>query len=433
MLLAGLVAMTALTARGDEVPAALAQAETLLRAGQPEPAFALLAPLELEEAGSPYFDYLYGIAALDTGRRAEAIVALERVLAREPDFQGARLELARARFENGDLDEARAQFEFLLTESPPPEARTVIGRYLAALDSATTPVSGRFRPYAEVAAGWDSNANASTSSDTFLGFPLNSTNVETDSVFFELAGGFQHALPASSSSGLLTAARLSHRFNPDADFVDQTLVSLGSAWQKVWGPTRATIGASGYYGWLDGSRHAWSGGADLGLARRFGIGWEGAITGRVAALRYAESDLGDLDVNRYIGSLGLTRSGLGSRNGRVGVALLYGQDDEQAAGSAYGNERLGARVFAGWQLGPGATAWFESGYLNTDFDDAPGFFGTDRDDDQWTASFTTLYQGWPLKGYSLAPTIRYTRTDSNVALYDYDRLELGVFLRWSPR
>lgn len=414
----------------------LREAQALLAANQPAEAWALLSPLELDAAGSPYFDYLYGIAALDTGRQAVAITALERVLAGEPDFAGARMELARAHYEAGDYPAAEEQFKYLLTQSPPPGTRAVIDRYLLAMGRGTSLDSGghsRFVPYAEIGAGWDSNANASTGSDTFGIFVLDPNNVETDSTFVELAGGFQHGIATGPGGALISSGRASYRLNPDAHFVDQTLVSLGTAGQKSWGDMRASMGASGYYGWLDGSQHELGAGIDLGLARRFGTDWELGSTGRAGVVRYQQDELEILDVNRYLGTLSLTRTGIGAWNGRVGLVTLFGTDDARDDASPYSNDRLGARVFTGWQLGSRSSLYLEVGYVETNFNNSPGFFGVDRKDEQWAAGLSTEYRDWPASGYSLVPTLRFTNTDSTVSLYEYDRFELGVYLRRSKR
>lgn len=424
------------SATTSDLAGTLREAQALLAANQPAQAFALLTPLELDAAGSPYFDYLYGIAALDTGRQAAAITALERVLAAEPDFAGARMELARARYEAGDYPAAQAQFEYLLTQSPPPATRAFIDRYLVAISQGPDFAAGsrsRFTPYAEIGAGWDSNANASTGSDTFGVFLLNPDNVATDSPFVELAGGFQHGLAVGQSGAVISTGRASYRFNPDADFVNAALVSVGTAGQKTWGATRASIGGSGYFGWLDGSQHELGAGIDLGLAHRVGTNWELGSSGRAGIVRFQQDVLEILDVNRYLGLLSLTRSGIGAHQGRVGLVGLIGTDDARTDGSAYSNERFGGRLFAGWQLGTRSSLNLDAGYLETDFDDAPGFFGEDRQDEQWSVSVSTDYRDWPARGYSLSPTLRFTNTDSTVSLYEYDRFELGVYLRRSKR
>lgn len=423
-------------AAGTDLSGTLKQARTLLSAGQAKEAWALLGPLELDAAGSPYFDYLYGLAALDTGRQAEAIPALERVLAREPDFAGARMELARARFELGDYPAAQVQFDYLLTQSPPPATRAVIDRYLQAMTEGLVPTASarsRFVPYAELGTGWDSNANASTASNTFGPVVLDSNNVETDSTFVELAGGFQHGLATEPDGVLLSTGRASYRLNPEARFVDQALVALGTAGQKSWGQTRATLGASGYSSWLDGSPQALSAGLDLGLARQLGPNWELGSVARIGGLRYQQDDLKILDVNRYLGTLTLLRAGLGTAGGRVGVSALFGTDSATGDDSPYANDRLGGRFFTGWPLGTRGSLFFDVGYLVTDYDRPPDFFGENRQDRQWTAALSTEYRDWPARGYSLVPTLRFTTTDSTVSLYEYERFELGVYLRRSKR
>ena len=36
-------------------------------------------------------------------------------------------------------------------------------------------------------------------------------------------------------------------------------------------------------------------------------------------------------------------------------------------------------------------------------------------------------------GLTVAPRVRYVDNDSDVALYDYDRSEVGIQIRWEPR
>ena len=74
------------------LPALLQQARALLP-DQPEAAWRLLEPQTWHYAGSRDFDYLLGVAALDSHRASEAVMALERVLNNHPDDIPARTEL----------------------------------------------------------------------------------------------------------------------------------------------------------------------------------------------------------------------------------------------------------------------------------------------------------------------------------------------------
>src|SRR5215207_2767472 len=60
-------------------------------------------------------------AAQDSGRFGEAIIALQRVLAVQPDNAPARAELARAYAMAGDIDTAREQFATVVDDPSLPD------------------------------------------------------------------------------------------------------------------------------------------------------------------------------------------------------------------------------------------------------------------------------------------------------------------------
>lgn len=140
----------------------MTQARTLLEAGRPVQAYEILAAREFEFAGNTDYDHLLGIAALDAGRPDRATLALERVLAAQPDFAGARLDIARAYFAMGDMQRARSEFETVAKQSPPPAARATIDRYLKAIDERTETRRTRLSGYVDGALGKDSNVNNAT-------------------------------------------------------------------------------------------------------------------------------------------------------------------------------------------------------------------------------------------------------------------------------
>ena len=192
-----------------DTQALLRQAESSLARGDAETAYTTLSAREAALAGNAVFDYLLGVAALDTGRTSEAIFALRRSLAVEPRFSGARMELARAYYEAGNHALARTLFAALLTENPPPGVRDVLNGYIQAIDRRPAAPRSRFSPFAEIAAGHDSNANGSTSSQQFFGFTLSPQNIATESPFYEFAAGFNWTVPASTRQGWFFGARAS--------------------------------------------------------------------------------------------------------------------------------------------------------------------------------------------------------------------------------
>ena len=138
-------------------PALLQDARQLLAASNPKQAYMILLAQETQLAGNVEFDYLLGVAALDSGKIDEAIIAFERVLQTEPKNAGARLDLARAYFTAGAMDLAQANFLELKASNPPPAALIAIDKYLAAIRERRTQTTNNFSAWGETALGYDSN------------------------------------------------------------------------------------------------------------------------------------------------------------------------------------------------------------------------------------------------------------------------------------
>ena len=432
-----------LTETDPEILRVLNEADALLKQQKSSDAYGLLAGHEAQLGGNPSFDYLLGVAALDSGKPSEAVFALRRVVLAEPRFAGARLELARAQFEIGEYELARTQFQYLLTQSPPENTRAVIEHYLDSIPGRAIPWSrpwqlaeripwrrlgtrDRWSALAQFGAGYDSNANGSTSEQTFLGFTLNPNNVETSSSFGELSLSGNYTLPFSSTSGLITNGQLSHRANTDASFVDQTIASLGSTMVWLRGPYRFTAGLDGYKALLDGSDHESGINLNAGVARRF-ADYEAALSLRAGKLDYVDQDLSLLDANRYLAGLSVTRLNLFDGKARAGATLFAGTDDTQRSGSPYANDRKGLRLFGSWALRADSTIFAELSGMTTDYDGT--FFSSPRKDHLYGVTVAFDLQNFPAEKWSLAPRLRYLQNDSKISLYEYDRVEAVVFIR----
>ena len=138
-------------------PALLRDARQLLAASNPKQAYMILIAQEPQLAGNVEFDYLLGVAALDSGKTDEAIIAFERVLQVDPKNAGARLDLARAYFNHGSMDLAQANFLELKASNPPAEALVAIDKYLAAIRARRAQTGNTFAAWGETALGYDSN------------------------------------------------------------------------------------------------------------------------------------------------------------------------------------------------------------------------------------------------------------------------------------
>jgi len=140
----------------------LREADAMMKSGKPAEAYDLLEPKEFDYSGEISFDYLLGTAALDSGKPDRATIAFERILAVNPKFSGARIDLARAYFAMGSDDLARKEFETVLTQNPPADAAAVIKKYIDVLDERRESKIQQVSTYVEASTGYDSNITAAT-------------------------------------------------------------------------------------------------------------------------------------------------------------------------------------------------------------------------------------------------------------------------------
>jgi hypothetical protein len=67
--------------------------------------------------------------------------------------------------------------------------------------------------------------------------------------------------------------------------------------------------------------------------------------------------------------------------------------------------------------------------MTSDYDGT--FFGSRRKDELFAATLAFDFQNFPAAKWSLAPRVRYMKSDSDVSLYEYDRVEAVIYIRRS--
>ncbi len=407
---------------GEEVKSLLATAKQLVLATRYEEAYQLLGPHELQLAGNADYDYLYGTAAVDSGHADLAIFALERVLEQRPSFAGARLELARAYFDIGDNETARYHFDYLQGQNPPPNVKAAITSYLRAIDR----VAGAYRPihlpYFAAGFGWDSNANASTDVEQFLGFVLDGRNIESDSPFYFARLGDYYSRPLSPEVKLVLTGAIGQRNYPDASFVDATDVNANAGLEWNFGDTKITPTVGAAFNWLDGDDNLDRYTFDVAASHSLTDDWKllGGLT--AAAWRYTD-DLDFRDADIYNARAGFEHYLDPATGSVISLMGMVGTDDTTDSDSPFDNDRW-AVAFAGSRvIGQGMLLSFNAGFRNTDFNGI--FFGRQREDDQWNAAVSLHLFDWPAQGWRVISQVGYTDVDSTVDLYTYDRTEVG--------
>ncbi|TKR56184.1 DUF560 domain-containing protein [Allopusillimonas ginsengisoli] len=159
-----LVPLMAFAAPVPADPELLGRAQDWLQTGQGRTAYGLLEPHEAELAGLPAYDYLLGQAALAAKEPTRAALAFERCLAVEPLNGTCRLGMARAHIALSEVDSARIELGIISRSAPPEPVQDAVAHYLGLLSSTRKANDDRrLSSYLEVGIGYDSNINSATS------------------------------------------------------------------------------------------------------------------------------------------------------------------------------------------------------------------------------------------------------------------------------
>lgn len=412
----------------------LKRAELLVRSGKAEEAWKLLSPHEFELAGREDFDYLLGVAALDSGRAGRATLVFERVLAVNPDHAAARLDMARAYFALGDFQRSRGEFEQVLQhEDTPPAARQTIERYLAAIDERSPSRGTRLTGYVEASLGRDSNVNSATSTSSIFvplfntNFTLGSSSVKAADNFASLGGGAEltHVLGAGVS--LFAGIDLKQRSHRDWDVYDSRSVDYRGGFQAVHDKDtfRLTVGRNDYD--LDNTKYRRIG--SLGMELRHAVDAKTQVIGfaLVSEIKYLQDSTASYSSSQAIAGLGLVRGLEGSGNPIV-FGSVYAGDDTATRNRGDGDRDIfGLR--GGYQRSLRDDLDFHA-TLSAQYGGYQRFNPLFREYRKEIQYDLGLGLNWRFqKDWLLKPQLNYTRSDSNFQVYDYNRHELSLTLR----
>lgn len=423
-LLAGLGSV-ALAQADDPLKAA----RSAMQAGQPRQALAILEPLEAGRAGDPAYDYLLGLARLDSGDAERAVFALERVLAVQPANAQARAEIGRAYLQLGERDAGVQELESARKMDIPDEARKTIGNYLNAFGAGPTRLGG----YLEASIGHDSNVNSGISSSTVaipalgnLVFQISPDGLERRTAFGSLAGGINFAHPLAMHWSVVGGANLSQRFNSNYEQFDVRTVDGNVGIRYAPGKDAFTLGLQFQAFDVDYQRNRDVAGLVGQWQRQLDSQTQVTVFGQYAKLHYPTQSL--RDANRSI----------------LGAAFAHvfqgGWTPSLYASGYGGSERVrydnvphlahrpwGVRI--GGQLKPASdlSIFANASYERRRYGGTDSLFLVTRVDRQLDLRLGMNYE--PYRYWSITPQISYTRNESNVVINDYSRTVYSVAVR----
>lgn len=438
-------ALASLPALAD--PQALERARGLLGSGNARQAYAELAPLEATLSGQPEFDYLLGVAALDSGRNDEAVVAFERVLARVPNHAGAQMDLARAYYASGSFDLAEAGFLKLRAANPPPAAQQAINRYLEAIQARKHQTQAGWTGFGELGLGYDSNitgvptdfGSAAQQAFNLVGIEATGNAVKRSAAFLQGGLGAEYSRPLGRGYSMFAGGEAKGRaYHDESDFNSAAAeVRFGGALNSGTNQFRAT---ASYL--LFNQEGAAPGEPKQTNDRRMAgvtADWRHALDTKTQvgaavqlnSIRFPENEIEDFD------QLFVSVSWLKSFE-RAGIPLLYltAFASEDRAGNKFADgvttkskNLVGVRSYLQYSLTPKLQVFNALGLIHRRDKDAFAR-STAVENGRDTYGEAALGLSWQFRERcALRMQYAFSHNSSNIDIYDFSRHELSSTVR----
>jgi len=398
-----------------------------------EEAYTLSRQMLEEYEGDPEFDFLCGLAALETNRPSEAVFAFERIVFVYPDQQRVKLELARSFFMINNLAASRQLFDEVLASNPSDNVRTNIEAFIERIDEREQSISGTFTWYVNSNVGSDSNINSATElgviSTPIGDVELSDNGQSIDDSFMDLGTGLNYVKPLTKTSALTFGGNYNLHNNFDTDAFDIGVLAADFNYAHIVDSMRLSYGGRAQRVELDGEEFQHSVSGIATLQRTGGAGWTQGLTGAYTQVRYndeinANASLRDVDQWLLSGVLGKT-------NGRFNhtVSVYYGDESAvENAGKDNAQTFYGLAFAEQFQILPNHIPYFRVSMHYSENKAPHVFFAKVREDDTLSTSLGWIWRA--LENMNVTTDVTWTENDSNLDLFAYDRVKVQTGLRY---
>jgi tetratricopeptide (TPR) repeat protein len=407
-------------------------ARALLDKGDAKAAYAILEPLETERAGNPDYDFLLGLAALETGKNTNAVFAFERVLAVDPNHVRARAEIARAYAALGETKTAKQEFETVKKQGVPPEVAVTIDRLLSAIERVEDEGRTTVRGYVEGTFGHDTNVNSATADRNvavplFGGaiFTLDPGGTRRSDTFTSVGGGLNLRKPLDKEWAFTAGLNGNKRMNTDVDIFDTGSADAYVGVIRTYGKDVFSAALQYNQFWVDNDRYREAAGFTAQWQHNYDARNQASLYVQYSDLRYMSQEVRNAD--RFVIGANFAHALKGFKTVFYGGAYI-GDEPTRKDGFEYlGHSLYGARVGAQHEFHRDAKAFVNLGYEHRRYGGEDPFFLKTRTDNQWNFGAGVVWT--PAKDWRVTPQFQYTDAQSNIALNRYRREVLSVTVR----
>lgn len=411
----------------------LIQAEALIRQANFKAAYQLLEPLETERAGDINYDYLLGIAGVESGNVTRGAFALERVLALAPNHKDARAEMAKAHFLLGETSASKAEFKNVLALNPDVQTKKSVESLLTAIEKLEGKTT-TFGAYAELGLGADSNISSAPAISSIAvplfgsgaTFTLGRDGREQSSNFMQLATGISFREPVNEDIAYFGAVNVTHRDNQTTSTFNNSTLDLTAGLQyKVYDNSFSfTVQDNHFYLDNDSFRHAY--GATAQWLYNIDNANQAGVYAQYTKLDYPGNHI--RDAQRTIVGINAGHAFQHDFRPVIFASVYAGREDaDESTVNFLSQDISGLR--AGGQLSFGSQWQLTTSTgieLRRNDENDPSFL-TKRHDNQY--DFTLGLRYIPVRDWSIKPQLSYIKNDSNIDLNTFERKILMINVR----
>ncbi|MDR9468501.1 MAG: tetratricopeptide repeat protein [Marinospirillum sp.] len=390
-----------------------------IRQGQAEQVYQRMQEVEGEFAGQADYDYAFGLAALRSGRAAEATWSLERVILVESRHYRAKLALAEAYMDMGRYNQAQRLLDEVKSAKTSSSIVSTTQRLQERLENLRNPRFWAVNTHAIVGLGYDSNVSSSPASDIFYNGQEYALE-EDPSVFSELT--LRQRLDYTPDEAWRFSA--GYRFRDsrpyqESEFTRQRFqVDLESRYQQ----NNWQISAQPAFvkGWRDSEGEIQE--ARLGLNGRISMQGHTLLGfGSLTNLSYEQSPADNNDGQFYLLGGGWVSQPAGSALPLTLVLTGYYLSTDQPDSTVGDFSGPGANANFIYQFNGKLRFSAKAGWSNRSY-------SSSRNDNQLTAGLNANYQLNPQ--WRIEPEINFTNMSSDSEIAEHNRLTAKVSVRY---
>jgi hypothetical protein len=407
----------------------LVSLDKLIKEKQYQQAYEQASQMLDEHEGEANFDFLYAMAAIESGHPHRAIFSLERLVYEFPDNGRIKVELARAHFLAGDEKTSETIFEEVLQTEPPENVKQKIRIFLRLIDERRIARRSKFTGSVKLTAGWDNNYNSAPDLNIVqiggISFTLNENSRQQDTNYAGLEANLGYSQYINKKTVINYGVYYQQRDNIGNELDTQT---LGTFVSPLFATKLGDFRLPFQYQTLNLDSESYRNYGSIGIewtpAKQQNSHWTHFI--QYGMIRYPDQPSRDMN----LGMLGTSLLYISNAGNIYQGALYYSDESSQIDSGEYNEvDTLGMRAFMQWPINPTHSIYSKITLQSMEYGKIHPVFSVLRKDDFYAAAL-----GWEAK---LTPVTvfkaeaEYSQNSSNIEIYEYDRTTAFISLRYN--